>query len=249
MHPPAQYILRFDDLCPTMAHARWQRFAELLNQFRVRPILAVVPDNHDLELMLDPPDPHFWQSMRTLQAGGATIALHGYWHLCQARGHALLHLHGETEFAGIDVRTQQKWIEAGLALLRSHGLDPRLFVAPRHGFDRATLRALHAAGIGYLSDGFARMPFRRGGIVWLPQQLWRPVAKPSGLWTICIHPNTATDDDIATLRDFLAAHSAAFTSFDRVCADYTPREISWQQSFCSSLASVRIRLRSLRHTH
>ena len=69
----------------------------------------------------------------------------------------------------------------GSKTLRTYGLNPKLWVAPRHGFDRNTLRALQQEGIGYLSDGFARIPFRRGGITWIPQQLWEPVRKSSGL--------------------------------------------------------------------
>lgn len=246
MNMPAQYLLRFDDLCPTMARRRWQRFAELLDRHRIQPILAVVPNNQDPMLMIDPHDPDFWQSMRFLQARGAVVALHGYRHLCQARGRSLLPLHKRTEFAGISMHTQLRWMQAGMAKLRSRGLDPRLFVAPRHGFDRATLRALLAAGIDCLSDGFGRAPFRRGGVVWLPQQLWQPVEQRSGLWTICIHPNTATDADLRTLDDFLAAHSRQFTSFDRISEDYIPRQFSLRNSIASTFALTRIRLRSLR---
>jgi len=59
---PAQYLLRFDDLCPTMAHHRWQRFLPLIEEFHLRPILAVIPDNQDTELNLSAPDLEFWVS-------------------------------------------------------------------------------------------------------------------------------------------------------------------------------------------
>ena len=86
--------------------------------------------------------------MRSLQTAGATIAMHGYRHLCTSRGKSILGLHQETEFAGVEESQQRQWIRSGLAILRGHGLSPRLFVAPRHGFDRSTLRALAGEGLG-----------------------------------------------------------------------------------------------------
>lgn len=222
---PAQYLLRFDDLCPTAAHSRWQRFLPLIEEFNLRPILAVIPDNQDKELNLSPPDAEFWTQMRAMEAVGATIALHGFCHLCASRGRSLLPLHLRTEFAGVAEATQQEWIREGLGILRGQGLNPRIFVAPRHGFDRATLRALRMEGMELISDGFARVPFTRGGLIWIPQQLWGPVAKSKGLWTICVHSNSASAAQLEQLQAFVRAHSGQFTSVDRVLAELSPGKL------------------------
>src|SRR5208337_5477386 len=103
---PAQYILRCDDLCPTVSRQRWQRFELLIEEFGIQPILAVVPDNRDPELHISPPDPEFWKRMRALELGGASIALHGYRHLSRSRGRSMLALHRTTEFAGVPEETQ-----------------------------------------------------------------------------------------------------------------------------------------------
>jgi predicted deacetylase len=233
---PAQYLLRFDDLCPTVSRPRWQRFLPLIEEFGLRPILAVVPDNQDRELVLSPPDPEFWARMRTMEAAGAAIALHGYHHLCLSQAESLLPLHRHSEFAGVAEETQSEWIGEGLGILRGQGLHPGIFVAPRHGFDQATLRALSQQGIPLLSDGFARLPFTRGGLTWIPQQLWGPVAKKKGLWTICIHSNSATDAQLAQLQAFVREHAAAFTSVGRVLAEQTPARLSpaeWLYEACA----------------
>jgi hypothetical protein len=222
---PAQYLLRFDDLCPTVSVARWQRLLPLIYQFGLRPILAVVPDNRDHTLRFSPPNPDFWAQMRDLEAAGATIALHGYRHLCQSEGRSLLPLHHHTEFAGMPETTQREWIHVGLEILRGHGLQPKMWVAPRHGFDQNTLRALRSEGIRVLSDGFARVPFHRGGITWIPQQLWGPLEKSKGLWTICIHSNSTHGSQVEELHDFLSAHSAQFTSVDRVLTEFIPQTL------------------------
>jgi predicted deacetylase len=236
----AQYLLRFDDLCPTMARERWERFLPLLEEFGVHPILAVVPDNRDRELECSAPDPEFWSQMHAMEAAGATIGLHGYRHLCISRGRSLVPLHRNTEFAGVSEEIQQAWIREGLAILRGHGLSPRIWVAPRHGFDRATLRVLRNEGIGLVSDGLARVPFKREGLTWIPQQLWEPVEKPSGLWSICLHSNTAPDSLVEKLRVFLGQHAGEFTSVDRVVTEFTPRELGLRERIYSAITLLRM---------
>jgi predicted deacetylase len=123
-----------------------------------------------------------------------------------------------------------------MELLRGHGLNPRVWVAPRHGFDRNTLRALRKEGIGVLSDGFARIPFTRNGLIWIPQQLWAPVEKSKGLWTICVHANTARASLIEQLHAFLSCHAGQFTSVDRVLAEYRPAKLDGIERVYEALA-------------
>lgn len=243
---PAQYLLRFDDLCPTVAKHRWQRFQPLIEEFGIRPILAVIPDNRDHDLQLSPPDPDFWIKIRAMEAAGATVALHGYQHICNSRGRSLLALHRRTEFAGATLEVQREWIHNGLHILRSHGLSPSVWVAPRHGFDGNTLEALRKEGIKVLSDGLARFPFVRGGLTWIPQQLWAPVNKQEGLWTICVHANTAHSPLVAELRGFLRGHAEQFTTVDRVLAEFPAEKLSMTERIYETMALWRVRASHVR---
>lgn len=242
----AQYLLRFDDLCPTMDRAQWQRFLPLIKRFGLRPILAVVPENRDPDLELDAPNTGFWEEMRRLAAAGAAIGLHGYRHLCEGSGRGLIPLHERTEFAGVAEQMQREWICRGIAALRAEGLSPAIWVAPRHGFDETTLRVLHGEGIEVVSDGFAEAPFRAYGTMWIPQQLWEPVPKRTGLWTICLHANSATGEQVKALESFLERHSAQFTSLQRVLTQwpFPPRTLA-DRIFHARLL-MRIRLARLR---
>lgn len=242
--PPARYLLRFDDLCPTHSPERWRRFTPLLEEFGIRPILAIIPENRDPELAASPPDPEFWDEMRALETSGAAIGLHGYRHLCVNRGRSLVPLHRETEFAGVDPATQRIWIRRGLAILRRLGLNPTIWVAPRHGFDRATLGVLREEGIGLVSDGFARRTFVRNGLTWIPQQLWAPETKESDLWTICLHANTAPDSLVEQLRGFLRKHARQVTSVDRVVAEYEPAPLTVAEKIQAWTALLRAGLRT-----
>jgi len=241
---PAQYLLRIDDLCPTLCRVAWQRLLPVIVESGIKPILAIVPANQDPELRRDEPDPDFWHEMRALEAAGATVALHGYRHLCRSKGRSLVPLHPQSEFAGVPEEQQRQWIEASLATLRARGLNPRIWVAPRHGFDRTTLRVLKRVGIGVLSDGFTRVPFARGGLAWIPQQLWSPVEKPAGLWTICVHPNSATAALANDLRAFMLEHAAQFTSIDRVLSEWEPATLSAAERIYEALALWKVQTRS-----
>ena len=243
---PAQYLLRIDDLCPTVFAERWRELAALIAEFQLRPILAVVPENRDPELEQSPVDPNFWATMRQMQAAGAAFALHGYRHLCASHGRSLLQLARRYEFAGVDASTQHAWIRDGLRILKGHGLNPQVWVAPRHGFDRNTLRALQAEGIKILSDGLARVPYVREGLTWIPQQLWAPRHKARGLWTICIHPNTAPPEDLNALRSFVRTHQATFTSVDRVLSEFPPRSLTAPEAIYATLSVAQIRARHWR---
>ena len=139
---------------------------------------------------------------------------------------------------------QRQWIRRGLEILRGHKLIPKLWVAPRHGFDAATLRALGKEGIDFISDGFARTVAIRGGVRWIPQQLWEPALRSEGLWTICIHTNTASDSMVRTLRDFLGAHKAQFTSFDRVVSEHPAAELEWSERLYAWASRSRFRITS-----
>lgn len=239
---PAQYLLRFDDLCPTFCRVKWERFLPLMEEFRIRPILAVVPDNRDPGLVVSGPDDEFWTKMRAMEAAGAAIALHGYQHLCNSRGGGLLPLHRRTEFAGVSQEIQRDWIHAGIETLRGHGLTPQLWVAPRHGFDRNTLRALKLEGIDYLSDGLGRIPICRCGVTCIPQQLWEPVYQSRGLWTICIHSNFAGGGLLERLRVFLRRYATHFTSFDRVVAEYRPVKFELGERVYERLCLLRLQM-------
>jgi len=243
---PAQYLLRFDDLCPTIPLKGWERFCPIIEEFGVRPILAVVPENHDPGLDRAPADPEFWEKMRKLEASGATIAVHGYRHLCDSKGRSLLRIHRWSEFAGVKYETQREWIRAGFRLLREKGLHPRLWVGPRHGFDRNTIRALTTLGVHYISDGFARVPFRRYGITWIPQQLWGPVVKKRGLWTICIHPCAAGVSESERLRGFLEHYADQFTSFDRVMKELPAKPLGIRERIYARIVLGRVQRRNRR---
>jgi hypothetical protein len=68
-------------------------------------------------------------------------------------------------------------------------------------------------------------------MTWIPQQLWAPVVKSSGVWTICIHSNNAGEEQVDELREFLRGHAGQFTSFDHVIAQFQLRPLDMRERF------------------
>ena len=75
-----KYLIRLDDACPTMDHAKWRLMEEILDRYGVKPMVGVIPHNEDPRLMIDTEETGFWYEGGTLKRWikkGWTIALHG----------------------------------------------------------------------------------------------------------------------------------------------------------------------------
>lgn len=210
-----RYWLRFDDLCPTMDRRKWNRAEQILDAHRVRPLLAVVPENRDPLLEIDSPDPGFWDRARSWQERGWVIGLHGLHHVYDSLAPSLLPFKPVSEFSGHPLEVQSERIGRGLEILRGEQLDPRAWVAPGHAFDECTLEALRAHGLNVVSDGFGFRPCRDdAGMTWIPQQIRRPRTFPFGTVTIAFHTNEMDEVAFETLERFLATHE------DRLVDDF-----------------------------
>jgi len=204
----ARYVWRIDDVTPGMERTRFRAFIDLFRRRGVVPLLGVVPDNRDSALCLAPDDAAFWQTLRTLGDQSAVeFAQHGYQHLSVSRRGP------RSEFAGHPYAEQLEKIGRGQDILRREGIHTDIWMAPYHSFDEATLEALLSRGFRFVSDGAALYPFEQRGLVFVPQQLWRPRRFPFGVLTVCLHTNDADDGTFRSVERFLesGAQSIRFT--------------------------------------
>jgi len=221
----ARYLLRLDDLCPTADWQRWGRLEQTLDAAGVKPIVAVVPENQDPSLCLDEPRPDFWEWLQRKSNQGWCVALHGYQHAKNTQNPGLVGLRSSSEFAGLPYATQAAKINAALAIFNEHGICPKIFVAPWHSFDQNTLQALIMAGINLISDGFYLRPIQRFGIVWVPQQLSGFRQFPLGLWTVCLHPNNMSVEDIDALSQKLDDFRPHIVDLDTALRRFPPKPL------------------------
>jgi len=198
----ARYLIRLDDACSEMDNERWFRVEKLLDEFGIKPIVAVVPQNQDSELKRRPHDPGFWDKVRRWYSSGWSIAMHGHTHVMHATDEKLLvPYYKRSEFAGLSLEQQKLKIRAAWDCFSSNGVEPRIWVAPAHSFNALTLQALREeTSIRVVSDGIAWDSYFELGFHWIPQQIWNFTARKSGLWTVCLHPNQMDERSIARLR-------------------------------------------------
>lgn len=207
-------LLRFDDICPTMNWRVWEEIEDVLRTENLKPILAVIPDNHDHRLVVAPANPHFWTLVREWQSLGWTIALHGYQHVYENRNPGLMGITPQSEFAGLDRERQAAKLKAGLSIFADNGVEVNSWVAPSHSFDQVTLELLANNGIMTVSDGLTNRPFKDSrGILWIPCQMWEEVQpRRSGVWTVCYHHNRWGPDHIDRFRRNVAKFKENLTS-------------------------------------
>jgi peptidoglycan/xylan/chitin deacetylase (PgdA/CDA1 family) len=218
------YLLRFDDICPTMAWSTWDKVEAALDEAQVRPIVAIVPDNQDPKLIVEPARADFWERARGWQARGWSIGLHGHQHRYSTEDPGLVGLNPYSELAGLSEAEQKEKLALGLAVFAAQGIKADLFVAPAHSFDEATLAALGALGVGVLSDGLFPLPRRSHGLLWVPQQVWRFRPMPPGVWTICIHANRWGDPEVDRLRRDLERYRRMIVDLPSVIDRYGERK-------------------------
>ena len=232
----ARYLIRFDDLCPTMDWQAWEGIEVILNELGIKPILAVVPDNQDEKLVISKPRPDFWDKVRGWQKAGWTVCLHGYQHKMVNESLGMLGISRGSEFAGLSYEEQRRKISSGLEIFRREGVRASAWVAPRHSFDETTLMVLREFNVSTVSDGFSVFPFRdENGTLWIPQQFWRLRPVPFGVWTVCVHPNRWKKRDLDAFAGDIKRFRDQITHFDEVVDEFADRVKSWSDAGFSRL--------------
>jgi hypothetical protein len=84
-------------------------------------------------------------------------------------------------------------------------------------------------------------------VTWIPQQLWQPVEKRRGLWTICTHCNSATGAEVDALVAFMWRNSRSFTTVDRVLSEFEVWELNAGERVYERLTLLRIQASRLKN--
>lgn len=209
-----RYIIRLDDIAENMHWDNYQRLSAIFDRLGIKPLLGVVPDLKDPELLAFPKVPmNIWDELRARQAQGWGIALHGYTHVYDSTQPGIFGDVPRSEFAGIPYNEQRRRIETGKAILEAHGLRIEAFMAPSHSFDGNTLRVLREVGIPSVTDGYGFYPYREQGLLFVPQMNERPIPMPFGVLTFCIHLNGASPHFLARVEKFMERHARNFIPY------------------------------------
>lgn len=209
-------LIRMDDIAPGMDMGKFRRFKRLLDEYNIRPLIGVVPDNRDPKLMVEAEEPeskqkkgtdeeadsednpYFWRMVRDLQSEGWIIAMHGLHHVYTTKKGGMLPLNKQSEFAGIPYEKQLEMVTEGKKILESHGIATDFFMAPSHSYDRNTITALVEKGFRRITDGFGRDAYRRFDMTFYPISYRKDSAltdEGEGYTTFVVHTNTLTNED------------------------------------------------------
>lgn len=203
--------VRMDDIAPGMDWKKFNDFKELLDEYGIKPLIGVVPDNQDDNLERGEENrgngadwilKDFWGYIRQLQGQGWVVAMHGYQHIYTQKKGGIFPLNLFSEFAGLPLEKQLSMLEKGRAVLDSHGIKTDIFMAPAHSYDRNTLKALGQIGFCRITDGFGNKPY-----VW-KQMCFYPISfrlesslkKKDGVTTMVVHANTISQRDMEKYR-------------------------------------------------
>ena len=106
------------------------------------------------------------------------------------------------------LENQKFKIKKSLKIFHQNDLDPKVWVAPAHSFDSSTLKAIsEETNIKIISDGISTFQYFNSGFHFIPQQLWSIKKKTFGLWTVCLHPDTMSDEEINEFERQLSSSS------------------------------------------
>jgi predicted deacetylase len=201
-----------------MDRIQWKKVEDTLDSFGIKPLVAVVADNQDPELMAGSTNPEFWDLVRAWQAKGWAIGMHGYTHVMHpTNAPQILPFYKRSEFSGLSYSQQAEKIRAAKAIFDSQGVRLDAWIAPAHCFDLVTLDAIRSnTEIRIISDGIATSVYYEMGFFWVPQQLWKFRKFPFGLWTVCCHPTMMSDSSYAKFSRDIAANADRIVRFQDI---------------------------------
>lgn len=195
---------------------KWKKFELFFDEYNIKPIIGVVPENKDINLGNEY-DHDFWLRVKKWDDLGWSIAVHGLNHLLKPidQSKSFFGFGKKSEFVGLSKNQQSKIISKSLSIFSSNNIEPKLFMAPSHTFDQITLECLNEfTSIKLITDGFSYRPFKKQGFTFIPQQLWSIKKMPFGLYTICLHPSTMSESQIDEFLEKLMGIKNKIISLD-----------------------------------
>ena len=108
-------LIRFDDICPTMDYSQFKKATDLLDKYNVHPLIGVIPECQDEELLIEEYHSDFWNYIKELEKKGYKIAMHGFNHVYDTKTRGNINCGFKSEFAGHSFIKQYEKIKKGKA--------------------------------------------------------------------------------------------------------------------------------------
>ena len=213
-------LIRLDDIAENMNWYLMEKSELLFEKYGIKPILGVIPNNKDNELLSYSKKNNFWEHVRNWRDKGWEIAMHGYTHVYDkiCKNEDYFNYGGGSEFCGHTLETQISRIKNGLQKFKSEKIKIRSFFAPNHTYDKNTFIALKNFRINEVIDGYGLMPYIENDIKFIPQLFYKVFALPFGIQTLQIHLNYWEQKDFDNFEKFIKKHSNKIITYDQAIA-------------------------------
>ena len=210
-------LIRLDDIAENMNWDLMQKLELLFEKYEIKPVLGVIPENKDNELLAYPKKDNFWEQVKIWRNKGWEIAMHGYTHVydktCQNDDY--FNYGGGSEFSGHSLEIQMLRIKNGLKKFDDEKIKIRTFFAPNHTYDKNTFIALKNCGINEVIDGYGFLPYVQNGIKFIPQLFYKVLALPFGIKATQIHLNYWVQKDFDNFEKFIVKNSDKIITYDQ----------------------------------
>lgn len=209
-------IIRLDDITENMNWHFMDKCELLFDKYNIKPLLGVIPNNKDSDLLLYPKKENFWEHVRKWSDKGWEISMHGNTHVYETNTNKkdFFGYGGRSEFFGQDYNIQKSKIEIGLKKFKDEKINIRSFFAPNHTYDLNTLRALKDCKLAYVIDGYGLMPYGNDGLTFIPQLFYKEILLPFGIQSTQVHLNYWKDKDFDKFEKFISDNYKKIVPFD-----------------------------------
>jgi len=147
-------LIRLDDIAENMNWDLMNKSELLFEKYKIKPVLGVIPNNQDNELLSYPKKNNFWEQARIWKNKGWEITMHGSTHVYDkdTKNQDYFEYGGRSKFCGHPLEIQMIKVKDGLKKFDSEKIKIRSFYAPNHTYDKNTFAALKNSGINGPND-------------------------------------------------------------------------------------------------
>ena len=209
-------LIRLDDISENMNWHLMEKCETLFIRYNLKPVIGVISNNKDQELLSLPRNEKFWEKVRYWQSIGWEIAMHGYNHKYtnDTNKKDFFNYGGRSEFFGEPLEKQVLKIKKSLEIFKQNKINVRCFFAPNHTYDLNTFEALKISGINQVIDGYGFLPYSKFGIKFIPQLFYNIKFIPFGIQSTQIHLNTWNESDFLNFEKFICANKKKIIQYD-----------------------------------
>ena len=211
-------LIRIDDIAPNMNWNYMDKCEKIFDDLKIKPLLGVIPNNKDPELLRYQLNEKFWDRVRDWKNKGWEISMHGLSHLYEIKTNKKDYFNygGDSEFYGLDFDTQKNKIELGIEKFENEKIKVRSFFAPNHTYDLNTLRALRESGIKIIVDGYGLFPYTDHGLFFVPQLFYKEIFLPFGIQSTQIHLNYWSDEYFDSFKKFIFKYKENILDLEQI---------------------------------